>query len=89
MYIICIKLQLKNVGQYYFICRILILGFPGSSDSKESPAVKESWVQCLGQEDLLKGMATHSVFLLENSMDRGACRATVHGVTENQTQLSG
>ena len=59
MHIICIKLQLKNVGQYYFICRILILGFPGSSDSKESPAVKESCIQCLGQEDLLKGMATH------------------------------
>ena len=26
---------------------------------------------------------------LENSMDRGAWRATVHGVTENRTQLSG
>ena len=26
---------------------------------------------------------------LENSMDRGAWRATVHGVTESQTQLSG
>ena len=25
---------------------------------------------------------------LENSMDRGAWRATVHGVTENQTGLS-
>ena len=25
---------------------------------------------------------------LENSMDRGAWRATVHGVTKNQTQLS-
>ena len=25
---------------------------------------------------------------LENPMDRGACRATVHGVTTSQTQLS-
>ena len=25
---------------------------------------------------------------LENSMDRGAWRASVHGVTESQTQLS-
>ena len=25
---------------------------------------------------------------LENSMDRGAWRATVHGVTQSQTQLS-
>ena len=59
MHIICIKLQLKNVGQYYFICLILILGFPGSSDRKKSPAVKESWIQCQGQKDFLKGMATH------------------------------
>ena len=53
------KVTIKNVGEYYFICLVLILGFPGSSDSKKSPAVKEFWVQCLGQEDLLKGMATH------------------------------
>ena len=26
---------------------------------------------------------------LENSMDRGAWQATVHGVTKSQTQLSG
>ena len=25
---------------------------------------------------------------LENPMDRGACRATIHGVTKSQTQLS-
>ena len=25
---------------------------------------------------------------LENSMDRGACRATVHGVTESWTRLT-
>ena len=25
---------------------------------------------------------------LENSMDRGACQATVHGVTKSQTRLS-
>ena len=38
-------------------------------------------VQSLGQEDpLKKGMATHSEYsCLENSMDRGAWRATVHG----------
>ena len=30
-------------------------------------------------------MATHS---MENPMDRGALRATVHGVTKSQTQLS-
>ena len=39
-------------------------------------------VQSLGWEDPLeKGMATHPNILgLENAMDRGAWRATVHGL---------
>ena len=38
---------------------------------------------------LEKGMATHSSKeYLENSMDRGAWRVTVQGVTKNWTQLS-
>ena len=42
----------------------LFLGVPGGSDSKESPAVQETWVQSLGWEDPLeKGMATHSSIL--------------------------
>ena len=66
-------------------------GVPGGSDSKES-AVKESWemeVQSLSWEDPLeKGMATHSrILLLEKPMDRGACWATVHGVTKSRTRL--
>ena len=41
---------------------------------KNLPAMQETWVQSLGQEDPLdKGMATHySISCLENSMDRGA-----------------
>ena len=36
-------------------------GFPGGSDGKESPAVQETQLQSLGQEDPLeKGMVTHS-----------------------------
>ena len=43
----------------------------------------ETWVLSLGWEDSLeKGSATHSV--LENSMDRGAWQATVHGATKSQ-----
>ena len=38
----------------------LKLGFPGSSDDKESACNAGAWVQSLGQEDpLKKGMATH------------------------------
>ena len=45
-------------------------------------------IQSLGREDpLQKEMATHSSILAWR-MDRGARRATVHGVTESQTQLS-
>ena len=51
--------------------------------------MQETWVQFLGQEDPLEEeMTTQSVFLLENSMDRGAWWATFHGVTKCQTQLS-
>ena len=47
----------------------------------------ETWVQSLGGEDPPeKEMATHSC--LENPMDRGACRATVHRVTKSQTRMS-
>ena len=50
---------------------------------KSLPAMQETWVQSLVQEDPLeKGMATHSGSCLENPMDRGAWQATVHGATE-------
>ena len=47
-------------------------------------------VQFLRWEDPLeKGMATNSVILdWRIPMDRGAWRATVHGVAESQTRLS-
>ena len=57
---------------------------------KNPPAMQETWVQSLGQEDPLeKGMATHSSIYscLGNPMDRGAWQATVHGVTKSRTQL--
>ena len=39
-------------------------GFPGGSDSKESPALQETQVPSLGQEDPLeKGIATYSSIL--------------------------
>ena len=48
---------------------------------KNPSAMQETWVQFLGQEDLLeKGMATHSSILAwRTPMDRGAPRATAHG----------
>ena len=54
---------------------------------KNSPAMWETWVQSLGWEDPLEeGMATRSSILAWRiPMDRGAWRATVHGVTESNT----
>ena len=66
---------------------------------KNLPAIQETWVRVLGQEDSLeKGMATHSNILAQripwtekpgivsqNTMDRGAWWAAVRGVTQSQT----
>ena len=48
---------------------------------KNPPAMWETWVQSLGQEDPLEeGMATHpSILAWRIPMDRGAWQATVHG----------
>ena len=53
-------------------------------------AMRETWVQSLGWEDLLEeGMATHSSILAWRiPMDRGACWAAVHGVAKRRTPLS-
>jgi len=40
------------------------MGFPGGSAGKESPAMRETWVQPLHWEDPLeKGKATHANIL--------------------------
>ena len=54
------------------------------------PAMRETWAWFLGQEDPLeKDMATHSgILACRIPTDRGAWRATVHGVTKSWTRLS-
>ena len=51
------------------------------------PAMQETWVQSLGWEDPVeKEMGnTLQYSCLENPTDRGAWRATIHGVTESDT----
>ena len=39
------------------------LGFPGGSAVRNLPAMQETQVRSLGQEDLEEGMATHSSIL--------------------------
>ena len=64
------------------------MGFPGGSVVKNLPAMQETRVRSLGQEDPLeKEMATHSSILMENPMDRGAWQAMVHRAVRSQTRL--
>ena len=55
---------------------------------KDLPAIWETWVQSLGYKDPPEeGMATHSSILAWRiSMDRGAWKATVHGVPKSRTK---
>ena len=58
---------------------------------KNMPAVQETLVQFLGQEDPReRKMATHPLQFscLGNLLDRGAWRAAVHGVPKTGTRLS-
>ena len=57
---------------------------------KNLPAMQEIWVQFLGQEDPLeKEMVTRSSILAWRiPMDRGAWRATVHGVARVRHDLA-
>ena len=66
--------------------------FPGGAGGKKTrlpmKETQKTGVGSLGREDPLEeGMATHSIqhSCLENPMDRGAWRATVHGVAKSQT----
>ena len=57
---------------------------------KNLPAMRETWVRSLGWEDALEeGTTTHSSTLAWRiPTDRGAWRATVHGVTESRTRVN-
>ena len=63
---------------------------PGGTVDRNLPAVRETWVRSLGQEDpLQEDMATHSCDLAWRiPVDRGAWWATAHGVKSSWTQLS-
>ena len=64
-------------------------GFSGDSEGKESACNAGDLVLSLGWEDSLeKGKAYPLQYsCLENSMDREAWQATVHGVTKSQVWL--
>ena len=65
-------------------------GFPGGSDSKESTcnAGDPGLIPGLGRSPREEDGYPLQYSCLENSMDRGAWRATLHGVTKSQTKLN-
>ena len=66
---------------------LIIMGFSGGSDSKESTCNVGDLGLTLGWEDPLEeGMATHfSILAWKIPMDRGAWWAIVYGVSKSRT----
>ena len=66
---------------------LFIRGFAVAQMVKNLPAMQETWVRSLGQEDPLEeGMAAHSSILAwKISLDRGVWWAPVHAVTKSCT----
>ena len=68
----------------------IVMGFPGGSDSKKSACNAEDLglIPGLGRSPGEGNGNPLQYSGLENPMDRDAWKATVHGVTKSQTQLS-
>ena len=66
------------------------MGFPGGSDGEESAcnAGDQGSITGSGRSPGEGNGNALQYSCLENSMDRGAWRATVHGVAKSQIQLS-
>ena len=78
-----------HIQQFYlFIC--FITGFPGGSVVKNLPASAgdSGWISGLRKSPRGRHGNPLQYSCLENSMDRGAWRATVHGFSKSQTRLS-
>ena len=65
------------------------MGFPGSSEIK-TPANAEDagLILGLGRSPGVGNDIPHQSSCLENSMDRGAWQAILHGVAQSRTQLN-
>ena len=69
---------------------LVMMGFPGDSDSKESACDMGDLcsIPGSGRSPGERNGYPLRYSWLENSKDRGAWRATVHGVTKSLTRLS-
>ena len=79
---VCVCVYLNTWAR---ICASILVHMQGSVVKNPPAMQKMMQVLSLGQEDPLEvGMATHSSILAWRiPMDRGACRAMVHKITNN------
>ena len=74
---------------FFFLIFIYLLGFPSWLSGKESVNAEDSGlVLGLGRSPGEGNGNLLQWSCVENAMDRGAWRATVHGVTKSQTRMS-
>ena len=68
---------------------MLLVGFPGDSDDKDSACNTGDLSRSLSWDDLLEmEIATHpSILAWRTPMDRGAWQVTAHGIRKSQTIL--
>ena len=68
----------------------IYMGFPGGSDGKESAcsAGDLGLIPGLGRSPGEGNRSPRPYYCLENSMDRGAWQATVHGVAKRTEELT-
>ena len=86
----CFSLPIVYMCQDIYRKIFNVVGFPGGSDGKESACIA-------GDLNLISGLGRSpgegngyplQYSHLENSRDRAAWQATVHGITKNWTRLS-
>ena len=79
--------QFLNTGTISFPITVIVLGFPGGSDGKESVcnAGDVGTIPGLGRSPGGGHGNPLQYFCLENPMDRGAWQAMVHRVAQSQT----
>ena len=83
----CINSTICNENYFQLLFLKETLGFPGSSNNKESAcnAVDLGLIPGSGRSPGEGNVNPLQYSCLENAMDRGAWRATVHGATKRQT----
>ena len=84
------ELILDVIPLHFFALRLCLRSLPGGTDDKESScSVRDvGWIPGLGRSPGGGHGNPLQYSGLENSMDRGAWWATVHGAAKSQTGLS-